>query len=124
MSFDTWLSSSILIEWSERVRQDAVYAWRGLRRSPGFTLGVVLVLALGLGANAAVFSVLDRVFLSTPAGVDAPNEIRRLYYIQPQSPFRAFGPANGVDQPMKYPEYASHTRIGRIRRSIRRLFAT
>jgi predicted permease len=96
-----------VIEWPERVRQDAVYAWRGLRRSPGFTLGVVLVLSLGLGANAAVFSVLDRVFLSTPAGVDGSQEIRRLYYIQPRSPFRAFGSTNGVDQPMKYPEYAA-----------------
>jgi len=107
MSFNTWLKSSTLTEWAEQVRQDAGYAWRGLRRSPGFTLAVVLVLALGLGANAAIFSVLDRVFLSAPAGVSAPQEIRRLYYIQPQSQFRAFGPANGVNEWMDYPEYAA-----------------
>jgi len=107
MSFKTWQSGSILAEQADRVRQDAAYAWRGLRRSPGFTLAVVLVLALGLGANAALFSLLDRIFLSAPAGVDAPQEIRRLYYIQPQSQFRAFGPPNGVNEPMDYPEYAA-----------------
>jgi predicted permease len=107
MPFNTSLSSSILADWAERAGQDAAYAWRGLRRSPGFTAAVVLVLALGLGANAAIFSVLDRVFLSPPAGVNAPQEIRRLYYIQPQSPFRAFEPANGVRDPMDYPEYAA-----------------
>jgi predicted permease len=93
--------------WVEDVGQDVAYAWRGLRRSPGFTAAVVLVFALGLGANAALFSLLDRIFLSAPAGVDAPQEIRRLYYIQPQSPFRAFEPANGVLEPMDYPEYAA-----------------
>jgi predicted permease len=107
MSFNTWPTIDTLTEWAERVRQDAGYAWRGLRRSPGFTAAVVLVLALGLGANAAIFSVLDRVFLSAPAGVDAPQEIRRLYYIQPQSPFRAFEPANGVREPVDYPEYSA-----------------
>jgi len=107
VSFNSWLRSSILTEWAERVRQDAVYAWRGLRRSPGVTLAVVLVLALGLGANAALFSLLHRIFLSVPTGVDAPREIRRLYYIQPQSQFRAFEPANGVSEPMDYPEYAA-----------------
>src|SRR5215475_13423375 len=107
MFFNTWLRSASRVDWVGRMQQDAGYAWRGLRRSPGFTLAVVLVLALGLGANAAIFSVLDRVFLSAPAGVSAPREIRRLYYIQPQSPFRAFGPANGVNEWVDYPEYAA-----------------
>ena len=40
-----------MIEWSERVRQDAVYAWRGLRRSPGFTLGSCARSRLGLGCE-------------------------------------------------------------------------
>ena len=105
VSFKSNINGRATSNWIEDARQDIAYAWRGLRRSPGFTLGVVVVLALGLGANAALFSLLDRVFLATPTGVDAPQEIRRLYYVEPQAPFRAFGPANGVNEPVDYPEY-------------------
>jgi hypothetical protein len=42
---------------------------RTLRHHPGFALGVVLTLALGVGANATMFSILDRLFFQPPAHV-------------------------------------------------------
>ena len=59
--------------------QDLCYAARSIRRAPGLTIGVVLTLALGLGANAALFSLLDVLFLRPPAGVVAPNQVRRIW---------------------------------------------
>ena len=47
--------------WWDALRQDAWFTWRSWRRHPGFALGAILVLALGLGASTALFAALDRV---------------------------------------------------------------
>jgi len=52
--------------------------WRGVRRSPGFTIGVVALLALGLGVNAMTFGLVDRLVLRGPSGIQHANELRRV----------------------------------------------
>jgi putative ABC transport system permease protein len=54
------------------------HSWRRLARSPGFTAAAVVTLALGIGANAAIFSVLYAGFF-VPYAIEDPDRLLRLY---------------------------------------------
>ena len=63
----------------ESAFQDLRYAWRGLRARPVFTAGVVLTLGLGIGANAAMFGIVDRLLFRAPPYLETPGEVHRVY---------------------------------------------
>ena len=60
----------------QTIVQDVRYALRQLRKSPAFTLTVIVTLALGIGANAAVFTLFDQVLLRM-LPVEKPKELVR-----------------------------------------------
>ena len=60
------------------VDQDLRYAWRGLVKDQGFALGVILSLALGIGANAAAFSVINAALFRPFPGVSDQQDLVRI----------------------------------------------
>jgi predicted permease len=63
--------------WTADLRQDLRYAVRTLARNPGFACVAILTLGLGIGANTALFSVMDALMLRTLPGVHQPDELVR-----------------------------------------------
>ena len=66
------------------IRQDLRYGVRSLWRSPGFTAAALVTLALGIGANAAIFSVVRAVLLE-PLPFRDPGAIVRIYHASPSN---------------------------------------
>jgi putative ABC transport system permease protein len=86
--------------WIETVLRDLRYGLASLRRTPGFTAIVVSVLALGIGANVAMFSVVDAVLLK-PLPFPEPNRIVRVWE----------APQPGVVNATSVPDFADWKRL-------------
>src|SRR5262249_31913115 len=69
---------SLGIRLIDDLRQDVRYAWRGLLRHAGFTLVAVMTLAVGIGANTAMFSFADATAFRPP-DVPRPRELVRIF---------------------------------------------
>jgi putative ABC transport system permease protein len=76
--------------------QDLRYATRVLRRDLGFTSFAVLTIALGLGANAAIFSLVDGILLKS-VGYPEPERIVQLWEKPPGGVRNGIAPANYID---------------------------
>ena len=63
----------------ETLGQDVRYVLRALRHSPGFSAMVVATLGIAIGANGAMFGIIDRLMLRGPAHVVDPDRVVRLY---------------------------------------------
>jgi predicted permease len=66
-------------EWWSAAVQDVRYALRGLRLKPGFTAAVVLTFGLGIGANAAMFGIVDRLLFRPPAYLADAERVHKVY---------------------------------------------
>ena len=63
----------------EALAQDIRYAFRALRKSPAFAAAVIVTLGLGIGANAAMFGVIDRLMFRPYAYLRDPGTVNRVY---------------------------------------------
>jgi predicted permease len=89
--------------WPENLRQDLHYTLRSLCKAPGFTLVVVSTLALGIGVNTAIFTLLDAVVFK-PLPVPAPHELVALHENGPEGTADVNGGSGGFLR-FSYPRF-------------------
>jgi predicted permease len=82
------------LAWLEHFLRDVKYAARSLRKNPVFALVAVLTLALGIGANTAIFSAIDALMLR-PLPFPHADQLVRIYSTKDGVPIRGTGAAGG-----------------------------
>lgn len=95
------------------------HAWRQLRGSPGFMTMAVLTLALGIGANAAVFSVVDAVMLR-PLPYEGPDRLVALWEINQRDARSNVAPANLADYARENSSFEGLAGYNTVSRSLTR----
>jgi predicted permease len=85
------------LEWVWVVRSAFLQTIRTMRRHPGYALGVILTLGLGVGANAAMFRILDRLLFQPPMHVVDHEQVKRV--IVERTLFGMFGRVNEISYP-------------------------
>jgi putative ABC transport system permease protein len=80
----------------ENVLRDVRFMTRGLLRTPGFTLAVILTLALGIGANTAIFSIVDQLLLR-PLPYPAGENLVMVYESRTNNSHNSVSPATWLD---------------------------
>jgi len=94
------------VSWLETFSNDVRYAIRGLRARPAFTTAVVLTLGLGIGANVAMFGIVDQLLLRTPPYLRDADRVHRVYLTSTSSDGRDFTEPN-----TEYTRYLDLTRF-------------
>ena len=89
--------------WFSSLIQDVRYAARGLRATPGFTTVIVLALALGVGANATMFGIIDRLLFRPPPFLANPEQTNLVYL------GRNFDGVENLTASISYTRYAELT---------------
>ena len=87
--------------WVAELVDDLRHALRRVRRSPGFAVAVMLIFALGIGANATMYGILDRILLSPPPHIAEPESVKRLFVDRDVS----FMPERFVTEAVAYADY-------------------
>src|SRR5256885_2426616 len=86
--------------------RDLRYAVRSLRRAPGFTFVAVAVLTIGIGANSAMFSLVDAA-LVRPLPFAQPERLVMLWERSPRFPHNRVSPLNFLDWSEQQQAFAS-----------------
>jgi predicted permease len=105
------------IEWMHDVWQDIRYAARGLARRPGFSVAAIVCLAIGIGANATMFGVVDALLLRPPAAVRDPGSVVWINVERADPDDRQWQASRGAAlEPLgvSYPDYADFSRVSAL----------